>query len=148
MMIFSKITYINSRLDILVLLLFVSTITLAQINEVSHLEPSMKYVLKGGMGYDLPMADLADRFGSNINFHLGIERLSASNWFISGDFTYRFGSNVKEDVLSGFRLPSGDFLAIDGFPVAGFLRERGASLSISLGKVFGFQENHLSQALK
>lgn len=105
--------------------------------KVNKLESSTKILAKVGMGYDIPMADLADRFGGNMNFHIGLERLSASNWIISSDFTYRFGSDVREDVLSGFRLSTGQFLAADGLPADAFLRSRGASLRVSLGKVIG-----------
>ena len=101
----------------------------------NELEASTKILAKAGMGYDTPMADLADRFGNNINFHFGRERLSASNWILSTDFTYRFGSDVREDVLSGFRLPTGQFLASDGLPADAFLRSRGASLRIAIGKI-------------
>ena len=108
-----------------------------QREKVNELEASTKIMAKIGMGYDIPGEDLADRFGRNVNFHLGFERLSASNWIVSTDFTYRFGSDVKEDVLSEFRLPTGQFLATDGLPADAFLRSRGASLRLAIGKVIG-----------
>ena len=118
--------------------IFISSITVSgQLAKNNKLQASTKILAKVGMGYDIPMADLADRFGGNINFHMGLERLSASNWIISTDFTYRFGSDVKEDVLAGFRLPTGQFLATDGLPADAFLRSRGASLKIGIGKIIG-----------
>lgn len=111
--------------------------TKAQSSKGNSLESATKIMVKAGMGYDIPMADLAERFGDNINFHLGMERLSQSNWIISTDFTYRFGSDVREDVLSGFRLSTGQFLATDGLPSDAFLRSRGASLKASIGKIIG-----------
>ena len=123
---------------LLIGVIFLSSITVSgQLARDSKLEASTKILVKVGMGYDKPMADLADRFGGNINFHMGFERLSVSNWIISTDFTYRFGSDVREDVLAGFRLPTDQFLATDGLPADAFLRSRGASLKIGIGKVIG-----------
>ena len=117
-------------------LLFCLTLN-GQVFNDNKLEASTKILAKAGMGYDVPMADLADRFGNSLNFHMGFERLSYSNWIISTDFTYRFGSDVREDVLAGFRLPTGQFLAGDGLPADAFLRFRSASLRVAIGKVFG-----------
>lgn len=106
----------------------------------NQLQASTKWIAKVGMGYDKPTNDLADRFGSNLNFHLGLERLSINNWMLSADFTYRYGSDVREDVLANFRLPSGQFLSIDGLPSDAFLRNRGAAIRFSLGKIIALHE--------
>ena len=132
-----SITYIMIKSFLLASILMSSMTVCAQLSKNNKLVASTKILAKAGMGYDIPMADLAERFGGNLNFHMGFERLSASNWIISTDFTYRFGSDVKEDVLAGFRLPTGQFLATDGLPADAFLRSRGASLKLSIGKVIG-----------
>jgi len=95
---------ILTRLLLLITIFCYTTSTYGQKLKENRLEAASKVLAKIGMGYDVPMADLADRFGNKLNFHLGIERLSASNWIVSADFTYRFGSDVREDVLAGFRL--------------------------------------------
>ena len=128
------------RLSLLSVLMALTASSYSQRSAENQLEASSKIIAKIGMGYDKPMADLADRFGNNINFHIGLERLSLRNWIISTDFTYRFGSDVREDVLSEFRLPSGQFLAIDGLPVDAFLRSRGASLRFAIGKIIGLHK--------
>ena len=128
---------ILTRLLLLITIFCYTTSTYGQKLKENRLEAASKVLAKIGMGYDVPMADLADRFGNKLNFHLGIERLSASNWIVSADFTYRFGSDVREDVLAGFRLPSGQFLATDGQAADAFLRSRGASIRFAIGKVIG-----------
>lgn len=132
-----SITYILVKCSLLGCILLSSLTIHSQVALDSKLEASTKILAKAGMGYDMPMADLADRFGNNINFHFGLERLSSSNWIISTDVTYRFGSDVREDVLAGFRLPTGQFLATDGLPADAFLRSRGASLKLAIGKIIG-----------
>lgn len=140
------------QLLVLVFLLLCSTsIVSAQAIDYEEATPSEfanAYLVKIGMGYDIPGGDMADRFGSNINFHLGLERLSESNWFISTEFVYRFGSEVKEDVLANFRLPSGEFLAFDGLTATTFLRMRGASLSLLGGKVIPFTSRNPQSGMK
>lgn len=128
-----------SILPFLLLCLF-SVSSYSQLLPENQLQASTKWIAKMGLGYDRPSADLAERFGANLNFHMGLERLSIGNWVISSDFTYRFGSDVKEDVLANFRLPIGQFLSIDGLPSDAFLRSRGASLRFSIGKIIGLHE--------
>jgi len=123
------------RASVLFLFMTMTMASMGQRLPENSLDAATKIMAKIGMGYDIPMADLADRFGNNLNFHVGLERLSESNWIVSTDFTYRFGSSVNEDVLSAFRLPTGQFLATDGLPIDAFLRSRGASLRVSLGKI-------------
>ena len=136
-------TFMIIRLCIILLLsLLTATMAISQLLDhptpiKDKLELATRYHFKMGMGLDIPMADIADRFGKNINFSLGFERLSKSNWFVNGDFTYRFGNTVKEDVLAGFRHSSGQFLASDGLLADVFLRERGTSVTFSIGKVIG-----------
>lgn len=129
-----------SQIITIIILCCVSAVSDAQKLVDNRLVAANKIIAKIGMGYDKPSADLADRFGNMLNFHLGMERLSASNWIVSTDFTYRFGSDVREDVLSEFRLPTGQFLAIDGQAADAFLRSRGASLKVAIGKIFGLHE--------
>lgn len=128
------------RISVTALLFCFTHTSFSQKLKEYRLEAATKVMAKIGMGYDIPMADLADRFGNNLNFHLGIERLSKGNWILSSDFTYRFGSDVREDVLAGFRLPSGQFLAPDGQAADVFLRSRGASIRFAIGKVIGMHK--------
>jgi len=89
----------------------VSAVSDAQKLVDNRLVAANKIIAKIGMGYDKPSADLADRFGNMLNFHLGMERLSASNWIVSTDFTYRFGSDVfglhEKSPQSGIRIDIG-----------------------------------------
>lgn len=90
---------------------------------------------KLGVGFEIPSGDMSDRFGRNMNFQLGIDHIMSNNWYMSGWFTYRFGDQVKEDVLAHFRHQSGDFLAPDGQTAIVLLRQRGAALGLTGGKI-------------
>lgn len=138
----------------ILLFILICTSYISANSQISNRETDIKqelatrYIAKLGVGYDRPGGDLADRFGSNLNFHLGLERLSVSNWYISGEFTYRFGGDVREDVLAPIRLETFNFLAIDGLPSDAFLRMRGASLSLSMGKVIGIDKKRPKSGIK
>lgn len=118
----------------LILIICISLSNLLLIAQDNATPRSSKLLSKFGIGYDIPGGDMADRFGNNMNFHLGLDYILASDWYVSGGFTYRFGDKVKEDVLAGFRHDSGDFLAPDGQLGLVLLRERGASLQLTFGK--------------
>jgi len=52
-----------------------------------------------GVGADLPIGDLADRFGTNLAFKGSAERLMGNGWFFGIQYDFMFGNTVKEDVL-------------------------------------------------
>ncbi len=60
-------------------------------------------VFGGGMGLNIPLADLKERYGSNLNFSLGGDYILRNNWIFSTEFMYFFGDKVKEDVLAPYR---------------------------------------------
>ena len=103
---------------------------------------SMNYSL--GLGVDLPMGDLADRFGSNLAFKALVERQSRSNWILGAQFDFIFGNTVKEDPLAGLRLANGNILGDNSTYASVLLRERGAFLGLYVGKVFPLSTKYKS----
>ncbi|MBK8624605.1 MAG: hypothetical protein IPN86_03190 [Saprospiraceae bacterium] len=97
-----------------------------------------------GMGVNMPLSDLRDRYGTNLNFSLGGDYVNKKNWTVNGEFLYLFGNNIKEDVLAPFRTSSGVILGDDQQIADIFLRQRGLFLGLGIGKLFPFQKSSRS----
>lgn len=99
-------------------------------------------------GFNIPAADMANRFGSN--FHAGL----SLDWFKhawNGSFGIEglilFGDNVKEDVLANARTDNGAILGFDGEYADVFLRQRGSYAGIYAQKIILPQNNNQRSGL-
>ncbi|MBK6666920.1 MAG: hypothetical protein IPG48_12465 [Saprospiraceae bacterium] len=92
-------------------------------------------VFGGGMGLNIPLADLKERYGSNLNFSVGGDYILANNWIFSTEFMYFFGDKVKEDVLASYRTSNGTLLGDDEQLADVFLKQRGVFLGLGFGKL-------------
>lgn len=97
-----------------------------------------------GLGYNTPLADLKDRYGSNLNFSLGSAYITQNNWIVNGEFIYLFGNNIKEDVLAPLRTPTGAILGDDQQIADIFIRQRGLFLGVGVGKLIPLQKSSRS----
>lgn len=88
-----------------------------------------------GYGIEFPFADLSERFGRNLKFTLGAERISKTNWIYGLEFSYMFGDNVKEDVLTNLKLSNGEILGADNAYADVFTRGRGLFIGANFGKL-------------
>lgn len=95
-------------------------------------------------GMDLPLGDLADRFGRNFQTSIGVERLTGSNIIIGADLKYLFGNNVNEDPLSTLRNLNVEILGVNNFPATVFLRQRGGYAGVTVGKLFPISDKSRS----
>ncbi len=109
---------------------------------VSAQEQGKKGVLNVGMtnfsfgyGIEFPFGDMSDRFGRNLRFTVGAERITASNWIFGLEFSYMFGDTVKEDVVSSLRLENGNILGADNSYAEVFTRQRGVFFGANFGKL-------------
>lgn len=107
----------------------------------------MATLLEFNYGFQLPLADLKDRFGANSAFGIGLEKVwFKNNIFAGADGMFFFGSTVKEDVVAGLRVFDGSIVGINGNPGDVGLKERGYYIGLNTGKVFslGNKENNLT----
>lgn len=100
--------------------------------------------LSFGYGIEFPHGDLADRYGNNLKFTLGAERLTSSNWIYGVEFAFMFGTSVKEDVLAPYRLDNDEILGSDNAYADTFSRSRGMFLGVNVGKIFPFKKGKRS----
>lgn len=91
-------------------------------------------------GVHLPVGDMADRFGPDGNFGIGLEYLTANNFILGADGYYLFGTKVNEDPLVILRTPEGDIIGNDRLLASVALRERGYYFGGLAGKLFTFNE--------
>jgi len=95
-------------------------------------------LLKLTYGGHRPGGDLAGRFGDNFSAGTGAELISSKgNWLLGADFSYHFGSQVKEDVLASLRTPEGAIIGNDRAFANIELRERGFYAGAHIGKLIG-----------
>lgn len=87
--------------------------------------------------YQIPGGDMADRFGNNSTIGGGFRWKTASNWLFDGEFSFIFGSEVKNEdrIMSNLRTETGEIIDMSGN--FGFVTtyERGFNISAKLGKV-------------
>jgi len=112
-------------------------------DQESFLNVGMKS-LSFGYGLEYPIADLADRFGSNFKLTLGGERITKSNWIYGIEFAFMFGDSVKIDPLAPLRLDNNEILGADNAYADIFQRQRGAFIGVNVGKIIPFSKQSRS----
>lgn len=87
--------------------------------------------------FQIPMADMADRFGSNNNLGASFTFKMAHNFLLGVEASFLFGGNIKEDtILDGLFTSQGFLIGTNGFAESVILFERGYSVWGKFGKLF------------
>ncbi|MCB0571004.1 MAG: hypothetical protein KDC66_14620 [Phaeodactylibacter sp.] len=121
----------------LILLLLLPLLAGAQSND-NALNKGHALLIHLSYGGHSPGGDLAKRFGSAFGVGTGFDFItSESNWIAGLDFSYYFGSNVKEDVLASLRTPEGFVIGNNRTYSDIRLRMRGFYAGGHIGKLFG-----------
>jgi hypothetical protein len=89
-------------------------------------------------GGQIPAADLAKRFGPNLNAGGAFMYKTKKNYIVGIESNYFFGRNVKEDVLVNIKSSSGFVIDNEGYPADLRITERGVGVHLIAGKVFNF----------
>jgi hypothetical protein len=66
-------------------------------------------LISGSYTFQIPLADMADRFGSNNNIGAGFTFKMAHNFLLGGEANFLFGGNIKEDTILNGHLHLRDF---------------------------------------
>ncbi len=126
---------------ILLLLLALSLITLHAQDEWKDETPKKKgrngWLVMGTASYDIPLADMADRFGNSYTFGGGVMHKSTSNFFYQAFAEFIFGNKVRQNEMY---LNVG-YNNLQLYDLNGNLRnitlgELGMNLGIGAGKTF------------
>lgn len=85
----------------------------------------------------IPAGDIAKRYGLNAGVGGSYWLKTKSNWLLSADFTYFFGSKFKEDsIFDGLRDKNGQFINTFGEEMGISTYERGYYAGIRAGRLF------------
>ncbi|MFO0357063.1 MAG: hypothetical protein ACK50A_08920 [Sphingobacteriaceae bacterium] len=90
------------------------------------------------IGGNLPMADLAKRFGPNLNTGINIMYKTKKNYLIGIDGNYMFGRNIKENVMKNLTNEDGFIIDNEGYPADIKLSERLLTVNLHVGKILPF----------
>lgn len=91
-------------------------------------------------GLHTSAGDLADRFGPDGSFGLGLEYLTKNNFILGAEGHYFFGSAVNEDPLAILRTPEGSIIGKDRLLASVVLRKRGYYFGGTVGRLFTFND--------
>jgi hypothetical protein len=130
---------------IVFLSVFIFQKTILKSQESPVLLPEFSY------GYGIPGGDLKDRFDTHLCLGLGLTYQPAKSHFnIGARFSYFFGSDVKEDVLTPFRTSyAGLLIGVDQYMAEFKLKERGFIFQLHTGGLIPvFSQSHARQSLK
>ena len=117
------------------------TVVKAQEETYSNLNLQTSYL------YEIPGADLAERYGGNSKFEFKLEYLSTMNYAIYVKGGVRINQNVKEDVFAPIRTEEGFVLGVNGFYADIFGRKRGMDAGLGIDKIWPLQKNFLRTGL-
>lgn len=132
-------------LSILVFSCLVTNMLQAQKNR----SESNVFLVNISYSFQLPLADMEDRFGQNLAAGLGVDYITAKHNFIFGlQSDFLFSSNVKEDVLASLRNDEGNIIATDKGISNVLLRERGLHLNAHIGKIFALSEKNKRSGIR
>lgn len=96
------------------------------------------FIIGFNAGVDVPAADMADRFGLSARVGPSLLYKTTNNWLfgVKGDFL--FGSQIREDsLLINVRDDEGLFLDNSGQRTGAAINERGYTLGLQAGRIFG-----------
>ncbi len=86
--------------------------------------------------FNVPLADMADRFGVNSSVGGNVLFKTTKNWLFGVEGQFLFGGNVKEDSLITNLLNNNNFIiGLDGFPAELSILQRGFSVMAKVGKL-------------
>lgn len=107
------------------------------------------FMINFSYAYQLPGADLAQRFGNNYNLGGGLEYFTSESNLIFGiEGGYLFGNTVKFDVLDNLRNDEGFIIGNDKAPADIQLRQRGFYLGALIGKLFSLSSKNPRSGLR
>ena len=110
-------------------------------------------LINASYGFQIPSADLANRFGNNFSIGGGIDYLTErGNWIVGLKGSNIFGRNVKEDVLVSLRDRDGFIIGSSDAGAGSYalvvLRERGFHLGGHVGKLFALSKTNKRSGIR
>ncbi len=115
------------------LFIFFMTPAGAQIKDSASLVPLIDF----SFSFQVPGADLSDRFGNNADIAIGFHVKTQKNWIIGGRVSHLFGDDIRENgILDSISTSSGAIISGNGQFASVRLFERGMTWTFQFGKLF------------
>ncbi len=135
---------------ILVLWLITSFAALAQDDLFGTVkkEPKKGLIISANGNFDIPMADMASRFGLSYRFGPALEYKTSSNWIFGAKTDFIIGGKIKEDSFLINLSPEGKgIIGLNEQRNTIFLYERGYMLGLQVGKIISLSKYNSDQGL-
>ncbi len=103
-----------------------------------------------GLDYNLqwPLADMADRFGSNSSIGMGLHYKTMGNWIFGVDADYFFGSKIKQDsFVINLLTNDGVIVGTNGETANVVVHERGYIVSPKISRVIPLREKNQNSGI-
>lgn len=128
---------------LLVVLVFAASLLRAQVDSNRVAFPLVAINFSG----QLPLGDMAARFGVNLNAGGTFLFKTKSNWLMGVEGNYIFGRNVKEDVLKNLKNDDGFVVDNEGYPADIRVTERGVGFHALVGKLINVGHNNQNSGI-
>ena len=94
-------------------------------------------------GVDLPVADMAKRFGINYRLGPSVFYKTKKNWMFGAKTDFILGNKIEQDsFLSNIVSPDGGFITSDGSRVNPEFYERGYMIGLHVGRIINLSEKN------
>ncbi len=94
-------------------------------------------MIYGAYSYQVPLGDMADRFGGSSAIGPGFQVKTSSNWIIGAEWSFIFGNDIKDgfSIFEDIMTSEGNIINGDGLPAVVALFERGNIFTARFGKL-------------
>jgi hypothetical protein len=115
---------------------------------VPEQETKKGLVIGFNANFDIPMADMAKRFGLGYRIGPSLFYKTKSNWVIGAKSDFLLGGSIREEgFLSNFHHESGGLIGSNGMRYGVRALERGYTVGLMVGKIIPFSERNKDNGL-
>lgn len=128
----------------------------ALFGKIDDKKPRHGFQINGTASGDLPMADMAKRYGASYRLGGGLSYKTEKNWLFGITFEFILGNKVKEDSFminirdkysGAFNGRSVEFINVNGERTNIQVYERGYMTGLSCGRIFNFDKSNPDNGL-
>jgi hypothetical protein len=106
-------------------------------------EPRKGIMIGLNANFDMPAADMANRFGASYRAGPSLQYKTKSNLIFGIKTDFMFGNKIKEDsFLVNLRENNGGIIGTNGFRTSTNVYERGYMIGLQFGKIFNYAKRN------
>lgn len=108
----------------------------------SKKEPRKGVMIGVNGNFDIPLADMANRFGLSYCLGPSLQYKTKSNWIIGAKADFIFGNKIKEDSFLANVNTNGGMISMSGFRTHPNIYQRGYIIGLQLGRIFNVSKQN------